>query len=337
MSACWTGLATVGTDSASTPAEFVRTITGCLPACYVNRRTIRGGIVTQDFWHPDDRRMQRIAQATAAKQNLYFGVAPRTAAKGDGAHCYGLSSLFVDLDFKTTPSDQAQAILAGFPLIPTGIVSTGAGLHIYWSLIDAMLFPQGLALARSLLRRLAIMLEADLAAAEPARILRVPASLNHKYDPPRPVAITHWAPSLRYSVGQFETMLADVADGRRKDGGPRLVIAPDSSPAGRFNGSRPSDEFNRRARWSAILEPRGWQLYHASGDYRLWTRPGKSRAAGPSASTNYRGNGLLHVFSSNAAPFVADCNYSKFAAFALLEHAGDFARAAAEIRRWRMA
>ena len=86
----------------------------------------------------------------------------------------------------------------------------------------------------------------------------------------------------------------------------------------------------------AILEPHGWQLYHASGDYGLWTRPGKSKAAGPSASTNYRGNGLLHVFSSNAAPFMADCNYSRFAAFALLEHGGDFFAAAAEIARWRM-
>ena len=44
-------------------------------------------------------------------------------------------------------------------------------------------------LAASLLRRLAHYLDADLQAAEPARVLRLPGTQNFKYDPPRHVVV----------------------------------------------------------------------------------------------------------------------------------------------------
>ena len=210
---CGSGGMTSPANSPPTPAELVLAITACPPGCYIERRPIVDGKVgRQDFCHPDDPRLQQIARASTPRENIFFGVAPRIAAKGDAPHCYGLSSLFVDLDFKTTPSEQAQGMLAGFPLPASAIVATGGGLHVYWLLITAILFPDGFALAKSLLRRLAIMIQADLAAAEPVRILRVPSSFNYKYDPARPVQITHWCPSLHYSVEQFETLLADVAE-----------------------------------------------------------------------------------------------------------------------------
>jgi hypothetical protein len=54
---------------------------------------------------------------------------------------------------------------------------------------------------------------------------------------------------------------------------------------------------------------------------------------GTSATTDYAGSELLHVFSSNAAPFDQDTAYTKFHAFALLEHDGDFRAAARALAR----
>lgn len=99
----------------------------------------------------------------------------------------------------------------------------------------------------------------------------------------------------------------------------------------------PGDDFNQRGDWS-FLERHGWQRLHASGDIEYWKRPGKT-GAGWSATTGCKskaGNELFCVFSSNAFPFdVAPgdtCgSYSRFAAYATLEHDGDFPAAAREL------
>lgn len=97
-------------------------------------------------------------------------------------------------------------------------------------------------------------------------------------------------------------------------------------------GDRPGDEFNRAATWDEVLEPHGWKKHHQSLQGSFWCRPGKDPNEGWSATAdvckNDRGQGLLYVFSSNAAPLEPEKSYSKFSAFALLNHAGDFSAAA---------
>jgi hypothetical protein len=93
--------------------------------------------------------------------------------------------------------------------------------------------------------------------------------------------------------------------------------------------SRPGDDFNARANWADVLEPHGWTIAGDYGDETRWCRPGKE--GGVSATTNYQGRDLLHVFSSNAPPFEAEKSYSKFAAYACLEHDGDFQEAARDL------
>ncbi|MGH2508152.1 MAG: bifunctional DNA primase/polymerase, partial [Ktedonobacteraceae bacterium] len=95
------------------------------------------------------------------------------------------------------------------------------------------------------------------------------------------------------------------------------------------DGDRPGDSFNKFATWEEILEPHGW--VQESKD--RWRRPGKKDGEGISATTNHAGVPMLYVFSSAAAPFEQNKGFSKFHAYALLEHGGDFkaaARAAAE-------
>ena len=99
------------------------------------------------------------------------------------------------------------------------------------------------------------------------------------------------------------------------------------SAAGPQSG-RPGDDFNARGDWHEILEPHGWTLMFVGKDgTEYWRRPGK-RSGGASATVNHDGLDLLYVFSSNAHPFDAQCGYSKFSAYALLEHEGDYKAAA---------
>ena len=94
-------------------------------------------------------------------------------------------------------------------------------------------------------------------------------------------------------------------------------------------GNRPGDEFNRVASWPDVLAPHGWEHSHYAGTTEYWTRPGKVN--GCSASTNHDGMDVLYVFSTNAQPFEAGRGYTKFSAYALLNHHGDFRAAAAAL------
>jgi predicted P-loop ATPase len=99
----------------------------------------------------------------------------------------------------------------------------------------------------------------------------------------------------------------------------------DTSPTG---DGRPGDDFEARASWDEILAPHGWKAVRHRGEVTHWRRPGKDDK-GISATTGVRGvGGKLYVFSSNAHPFDASHAYSKFRAYALLTHAGDFIAAA---------
>ena len=97
-----------------------------------------------------------------------------------------------------------------------------------------------------------------------------------------------------------------------------------------IKGTRPGDEFNHWATWPEVLEPHGWKVDRTSGDVTYWTRPDKSR--GTSATTgkcrSELGGDLLYVFTSHGDPLEMDTAYSKFAAFAVLEHRGDYRAAA---------
>ncbi len=123
-------------------------------------------------------------------EDVYVGIATRQDdTSGALANCLHLPALFVDLDFKTLPEAEARHRLATARPRPSLFVASGGGLHVYWTLDTPIDLSVDAANAKTLLRRVARVLTADLAAAEPARILRVPGTLNHKYEPPRPVTL----------------------------------------------------------------------------------------------------------------------------------------------------
>jgi hypothetical protein len=104
--------------------------------------------------------------------------------------------------------------------------------------------------------------------------------------------------------------------------------------AGKAYGLSPGDDYNARGPgWASILD--GWTLVREHGGKGYWRRPGKE-GPGWSATTGCKakdgGHELFFVFSSNASPFEPQKSYSKFGAYALLHHAGDFVAAAKELR-----
>jgi putative DNA primase/helicase len=91
------------------------------------------------------------------------------------------------------------------------------------------------------------------------------------------------------------------------------------------NGTRPGEAFTARTTWGEVLEPHGWTAIYTRGATTYWRRPGK--ALGVSATTNHGGSDLLFMFSSSTV-FEADKSYSRFGAYTILDHGGDFRAAA---------
>lgn len=129
-----------------------------------------------------------------------------------------LKAIWVDVDIGNKPGEtkhydtakEAMSALVkffdavGLPL-PSAVVNSGGGLHIYW-ISDKPLTPaewapyaQGL---KALLLREGVKCDAGLTTDE-ARILRVPGTKNHKYDPPKPVVLNHLGTDYN-----FETQLS---------------------------------------------------------------------------------------------------------------------------------
>jgi Bifunctional DNA primase/polymerase, N-terminal/Protein of unknown function (DUF3987) len=81
----------------------------------------------------------------------------------------------------------------------------------------------------------------------------------------------------------------------------------------------PIDDYCARKLWSDIL-PHGWTLAYRHGDTEYWRRPDKDR--GHSATIGRGGADRLYVFSSSTA-FETNKPYSKFDAYARLNHGGN--------------
>lgn len=95
-------------------------------------------------------------------------------------------------------------------------------------------------------------------------------------------------------------------------------------------GLKPGDDYEQRTSWADILKPHGWQAVGTHGSEVFWRRPGKS--IGISATTGKDPQrDRLYVFTTSTE-FEAERPYTKFGAFALLEHGGDYSAAARTLR-----
>lgn len=123
---------------------------------------------------------------------------------------------------------------------------------------------------------------------------------------------------IAYAPDWLLDMLAPVAP-------PTPAPTPTPAPRDEFlAGTSIADRFNAASTWEDILTRDGWTLAHVdqNGEHH-WTRPGKKTDDGTSATTNYQGKDILHVFTSSVPWLNAEGNYSRFAYVAARDHAGD--------------
>jgi hypothetical protein len=131
----------------------------------------------------------------APQTDVYVGVALRNGrTRGGGKNAIsGSRVLYIECDH---PDSRAR--LEGFGCTPSMIVASGSPghLHLYWSLQHLADGSQ----VESANRRLALALEGDPASVDIARVLRPPATLNHKHSPPLPVRLIAHDPEARYEL-----------------------------------------------------------------------------------------------------------------------------------------
>jgi hypothetical protein len=112
---------------------------------------------------------------------------------------------------------------------------------------------------------------------------------------------------------------------------PRAAERPPRPACGRGGGV--AEAFNATVSWSQVLGPHGWTSPdpYPDADGARWRHPG---ASNPKSATIR--HGLLFVYSQ-ATPFQptepgAPHGYSRFRAYAVLEHHGDLRAAARALR-----
>lgn len=107
---------------------------------------------------------------------------------------------------------------------------------------------------------------------------------------------------------------------------------PATAPAsGMFGGVSPGDDFEAKTDWADILVPAGWQYLRQIGRTRYWRRPGKTSGEGSATTGNSEDRDRLFVFSSSTE-FQQETPYTKFGAYALLNHGNDHSAAASALR-----
>lgn len=160
-----------------------------------------GRIVGQCFSDVGNGAWREAFLTQHARANVFFGVANRKGNSGKLEQCLTVGALWADIDFKTVSEEEARELAMAFAIPPSIALLSGGGAHLYW-LLRERLGVGDLALLPAL-RGLAAVLHADRAAAEPARVLRVPGTKNYKYDPPREVVITQFYPDRRVTLAEI--------------------------------------------------------------------------------------------------------------------------------------
>jgi hypothetical protein len=167
------------------------------------------------------------AIALGRRTDVYVGCAPRNRRHGGRDAVKRAFVLWVDCD-----GEDAVEALRDFEPQPSIVIASGTGsnCHAYWPLSEPLSRDE----TERANRRLAYALGADPASADAARILRVPATLSHKHDPPTPVDAIRLDAERRFQAPDVTDSLPEPPVPRRAErvppqrrGDPLLAIEPD--------------------------------------------------------------------------------------------------------------
>lgn len=308
-----------------------------------------------------DRAVQRVAELDARRPlGIYARIttlrAPLAAGeRGGNADSLALPALWADLDIagpghkdQNLPPDwaAAEAIVAGSGLPdPSLWIDSGHGAYPIWLLSPPhVMDAEGIADAADLSANWQRVIAAastklgwhyGQGVGDLARVLRIPGTVNRKAGTERMCAFAPAPFGGRYTLAALdEACAAAMAAIEPPEPAPvpaagrRHAAAPLFRPSAPGSEVMPGDDYTERASWAEVLEPHGWRLVRRRGDIGDWCRPGKEE--GISATTNALGTDRLHVFTTSTE--FDTTSYTKFGAFAVLEHAGSHSAAASALK-----
>ena len=140
-------------------------------------------------------------------EGYYFGVALRSGG-GTKADITQIPCLHVDCDFKDTPREILAEKFKQLPFKPSIAVKSGGGVHLYF-IFKEPVGQDEIPRVEDANRRLAAALGGDLNACDASRILRIPGTLNHKYNPPANVEVSQTNDFI-YELDSFLEILPEV-------------------------------------------------------------------------------------------------------------------------------
>ena len=144
--------------------------------------------------HPSNLRAYKPGTDLPTDKSVFFGPALRKDVTGEKESVIGTVALWVDVDAQELPRTT-------YP--PTSVVWSGRGWHMYWLLDDPLLDIERIETYNQALLH-------DTNGADPGswnanRVLRVPGTINKKYDPPAQVQLRS-NNGVRYHISDFEVL-----------------------------------------------------------------------------------------------------------------------------------
>lgn len=168
---------------------------------------------------------EEIALKAESPFEAYYGVSPRKERSGAKSAVSRVTTLWADVDSDDKPKKLAYIrATEGTVLPPSAVVDSGGGYHVYWFLDKSVTIE----IAEGLMK----LIQADLgtdAVHSADHILRVPGTLNYKFDKPPEVNLQTLRPELRYSARDLRATL--IIPRSLKD----LILSGDTSE---FSGDR---------------------------------------------------------------------------------------------------
>ncbi len=252
----------------------------------------------QSFWWE----VGRPTPLPGGRRNVYFGVHPTDAipptnASGETkppgevrsqvAYIAVVNCLFSEYDLKDFPNEEAlEERIKRLDPPPSIIVHSGGGRHCYWLLASPWRLSDDETRdkARKVQAAWVRYTDGDGQAKDLARVLRVPGTYNHKYQPPRPVTFVKSDFGTVYAIDELAALCAHLIDPETTrntagSGGDRHAYADAALAKEALNVRRAADGHKHgELRDSAIkigtLIARGWLdeqeakdvLFHAVED-----------------------------------------------------------------------
>jgi len=167
-----------------------------------------------------------LPEAPRLPEDTYFGVHPSRTRKSRSQRTLesdiaAINCLYADIDSKIFSGGKPAAAnhIKTLPVRPTVIVDSGGGYHCYWILRDPFILDSPLKeeVAKALQSRWVAFVGGDKAVHDLARVLRVPGTLNYKYDPPRQVQVAYSNLQLLYSIDELESALPELEHREEED------------------------------------------------------------------------------------------------------------------------